>query len=82
MNGNKFLQILTAILVVFFGVVFPTGSYFSMNSFDILLSTIFFYYLIKLLKTKEPKVWITIRIIIGIGLQDKLTFLFLIFGLF
>ena len=81
MNGSKFAQILTAILVVFSTVVLATGSYFSMNSFDILLSTVFFYYLIKLLKTNNPKIWITIGIIIGIGLQNKLTFLFLSFGL-
>lgn len=82
MDGSKFTQILTAILVVFSTVVLASSSFFSMNSSDILLSTVFFYYLIKLLKTKDPKIWITIGIIIGIGLQNKLTFLFLGFGLF
>ena len=81
MGGSKFAQILTAIIVIFSGTILGGSSYYSMNSFDVLLTTITFYYLIKLLNTNDSKIWIIIGILIGIGLQNKLTFLFLGFGL-
>ena len=80
MGGGKFAQGLTAFAVIFCGVILGTGSYFSMNAFDILLSAILFYYIIKLLKTGNKKLWLVIGLIFGIGLMNKLTFLFLGFG--
>ena len=81
MNGSKFAQIFTAFLVIFSGVILGTSGYFSMNSFDILLSALMFYYLIRLINTGNPRLWLVIGLIFGIGLQNKLTFLFLGFGL-
>jgi hypothetical protein len=52
-----------------------------MNSFDILLAALMFYYLIRLLNTGNAKLWIVIGVLFGLGLQNKLTFLFLGFGL-
>lgn len=80
-GGSKFAQILSAFLVIFSGVVLGATSYFSMNSFDILLSTLMFYYLIKLINTGNPKLWVMIGLLFGLGLENKLTFLFLGFGL-
>jgi hypothetical protein len=51
-----------------------------MNSFDILLSALTFYFLIRLINTNNLKLWIVIGLLFGIGLQNKLTFLFLGFG--
>ena len=81
MGGRKFAQILTAIAVIFCGVILGGGSYFSMNVFDVLLSAIMFYYLVKLLRTGDKKLWLVIGLLFGIGLMNKLSFLFLGFGL-
>lgn len=81
LGGGKFAQALTAAAVIFCGVILGTGSYFSMNAFDILLSALMFYHLIKLLKTGNKKLWLITGLIFGIGLMNKLTFLFLGFGL-
>ena len=81
MNGSKFAQIFTAFLVIFSGVILGVSSYFSMNSFDILLSALMFYFLVRLINTSNPKLWLVIGLLFGIGLQNKLTFLFLGFGL-
>jgi len=81
MHGSKFAQIFTAFLVIFSGVILGVSSYFSMNSFDILLSALMFYFLIRLINTNNPKLWLVIGLLFGIGLQNKLTFLFLGFGL-
>ncbi len=82
MNGGRFAEVLTAFTVIFSAVLIANSSYFSMNAFDILLTSVFFYLLTKLLNHYDPKLWLTIGLVIGIGLMNKLTFLFLSFGLF
>ncbi|MBK7630067.1 MAG: glycosyltransferase family 39 protein [Ignavibacteriales bacterium] len=77
LGGGRLAQITASVSVLFCGVVLGGGSYFSMNVFDVLLSTITFYYFIRLIKTDDKKLWIYIGILFGIGLQNKLTFLFL-----
>jgi len=81
LGGKRFAQILTAVCVVFSPVVLGGGSYFSMNAFDILFSSILFYLLIKIIKTENQKLWLLVGIVFGIGLQNKLSFLFLGLGL-
>ncbi len=81
LGGGKFAQALTAVAVIFCGVILGTSSYFSMNAFDILLSSLMFYYLIRLIKTENKNLWLLIGLIFGIGLMNKLTFIFLGFGL-
>ncbi len=81
MHGTKFAQVFTAFLVIFSGVILGNSGYFSMNSFDILLSALLFYFLIRLINNGNPKLWLVIGLLFGIGLQNKLTFLFLGFGL-
>ncbi|MEO8232853.1 MAG: glycosyltransferase family 39 protein [Ignavibacteriota bacterium] len=77
LGGGRFAQITAAVSVLFCGVILGGGSYFSMNVFDILFSTMTFYYIIRLIKTDDKKYWIYIGILFGIGLQNKLSFLFL-----
>ncbi|MEW6194212.1 MAG: glycosyltransferase family 39 protein [Bacteroidota bacterium] len=82
LGGSKYAQFLSALAATFAGVLLGGSSYYSMNAFDYLFASLMFYYLIKLIKTGNSKLWITIGLIFGIGLQNKLTFLFLGFGLF
>ena len=81
MGGNRFAEFITAVTIVFSGVLLGTTSYFSMNAFDLLLSVFFFFLLIKLIKTDNPKLWLAIGLVCGLGLMNKLSFLFLGFGL-
>jgi 4-amino-4-deoxy-L-arabinose transferase-like glycosyltransferase len=81
LSGGKFAQALAGLTIIFCGTVLGVSGYFSMNSFDILLSSMMFYFLIRLIKTGDTKNWIYLGIIFGIGLQNKLSFLFLGFGL-
>ena len=81
LGGSKFAQSLTAITVLFCGVILGTSGYYSMNVFDVLFSGLLFYYIIKLINRDDPKIWYTIGILFGIALQNKLTPLFIAFGL-
>jgi len=81
LGGKKFAQIFAAIAVIFSGTVLGNSSYFSMNSFDIFFASLMFYILIRIIKENNRKLWIYLGVILGIGLENKLTFLFLGFGL-
>jgi hypothetical protein len=81
LGGGKFAQLLSALAVIFCPVILGGGNYFSMNVFDVMLAALLFYYLIRLIKTDNPKLWTVIGLICGIGLENKLTFLFIGFGL-
>jgi hypothetical protein len=82
LGGKRFEQIIAASGAIFSGVLLGGSSYFSMNAFDVFFSSILFLLLIKLMRKDNPKLWIAIGILFGIGLQNKLTFLFLAAGLF
>ena len=82
LGGKKFAQVFAAIAVIFSGTVLGNSSYFSMNSFDIFFASLMFYVLLLIVKNNNPKMWIILGLIIGIGLENKLSFLFLGFGLF
>ncbi len=81
MSGNKFAQSVSAFAAVFCGTILGAGSIFSMNSFDILFSSLIFFLLIRLIKSENKKLWIPLGIIFGIGLQNKLSPVFIAFGL-
>jgi 4-amino-4-deoxy-L-arabinose transferase-like glycosyltransferase len=81
LGGGRFAQVLTSLSMIFCAVVLGSGSYFSMNAFDVLFGSIIFYLLIKLIKYDNPKTWITLGLVFGIGLENKFTPLFLAFGL-
>ncbi len=81
LGGKKYAQALTALCTVFSGVILGDGSYFSMNAFDILFSAITFYLLVKLIRKDNKKLWLPVGVMFGIGLENKLSFLFLGFGL-
>src|ERR1035437_10335438 len=82
LGGKKFAQIFAAIAVIFSGTILGKSSYFSMNSFDIFFASLMFYVLILIVKKNNPKLWIILGLIMGVGLENKLSFLFLGFGLF
>jgi hypothetical protein len=81
LGGKKFAQVFTTIAVIFSGVILGTSNYFSMNSFDIFFASLMFYILIRIVKEDNRKLWIILGIVLGIGLENKFTFLFLGFGL-
>jgi hypothetical protein len=81
-GGGKYVQAMTALSVIFCGVILGGGSDFSMNSFDVLFAAIIFYLLICLIKQDNPKLWILLGVAFGLGLENKLSPLFIAVGLF
>lgn len=81
MGGNRFSQIMTAVLVSLSPVLAAMGGFYSMNPLDHLFWTSLIYLYIRIIKTGNNKLWILFGALAGLGLQNKISVLFLLFGL-
>ncbi|OHD15338.1 MAG: hypothetical protein A2Y34_12740 [Spirochaetes bacterium GWC1_27_15] len=82
LGGKIFSIIISMIAVIISPLYLALHHYYSMNSIDILIWTVSFFLLIKIIKTEKPKYWILLGFCIGLGILNKLSPIFLCFGLF
>lgn len=81
LGGKKFALILAAVTSMA-----PIGNFFlysiySMNFLDHLFWLALIFIVLRIIKTNEPKYWISFGIVAGLGLQNKISILFLCFGI-
>ncbi|HEX9060143.1 MAG TPA: glycosyltransferase family 39 protein, partial [Clostridia bacterium] len=81
LGGGRFAQILAAVAFLTGGNWLVMNSMFTYDSFDQLMSSIFFYVLIVILKDEKPKLWPLFGLIAGIGLMTKLSMMFIGFAM-
>jgi 4-amino-4-deoxy-L-arabinose transferase-like glycosyltransferase len=81
LGGDRFAQALAGIAAALAPVYVGNFGYLSMNSIDVLLWAIAAFILMRLLRTGNTALWIPFGIVAGIGLQNKVSMLFLGFGL-
>ena len=73
LGGNRIAMIIASLAVVAVPVYLLMGSFFSMNAFEILAWSGIFYLVVKILQEEEPKYWLAIGILVGLGLELKHT---------
>lgn len=76
LGGGRFAQALAALGSLTTIVFLATASIFSMDILDALWWTLCGYILIRLLKRREPRLWLLFGLVAGLGLTTKLTMLF------
>jgi hypothetical protein len=81
LGGNRFAQIFAMLAVIAAPIYLALDNYFSMNSIDLLLWVIALYLIIKIIKTGNNRYWLALGIVLGIGLLNKISVLWLGFGL-
>lgn len=81
LGGKIFAQVLTAAGIVVSPLYLAIGNFLSMNPFDQLFWTLALLLLIHVLKRETTKDWLLLGLVLGIGLQNKISVLFLGFGL-
>ncbi len=81
LGGSVFSQSLAALMVMFAPVYLFLFHILSMNSFDVLFWTILIYILVKIITAENPKLWLWFGLWVGIGFENKISILFLLFGL-
>jgi hypothetical protein len=78
LGGGRFAQALGAVAVLLAPFYLSFCSYLSMNSVEPLIWTGCALILIRMIKTDDPKLWIWLGLLAGIGLENKHTML--VFG--
>src|ERR1700679_605653 len=81
LGGGRLAQITAAFVVATSGLPVFEGTEFQYSSFDYLWWVLIAYFVIRLLKSDDPRWWIAIGVAIGVGLQTKYTICFFIAGI-
>jgi hypothetical protein len=81
LGGKKYAVLMSGLFFLFSGFLI-FGSIFTYDSLDFLIWVAVIYLLVRLLKTENPKLWIPVGILLGLGILNKLTILFLGLAIF
>jgi tetratricopeptide (TPR) repeat protein len=81
LGGKRYAVILTGLFFLFSGFLI-FGSIFTYDSLDFLIWVAVIFLLVKILKKENPKLWIPVGILLGFGLLNKMTILFLGLAIF
>jgi hypothetical protein len=81
LGGKREAQLLGAVAIGISGYSLFSGSFLSYSSFDYLWWVLAAYFVIRLLRSDEPRWWICIGATVGIGLMTKYTMFFFILGI-
>lgn len=82
LGGKLFAIFIASLAVALSPIHLATGSIYSMNSIDGLIWALSVYLILKIINTQEKSYWIWLGIVLGIGLLNKISVLFLGAGIF
>jgi hypothetical protein len=81
LGGGAFARLLAGLTAALLPVSLSLGSIYSMNAFDLLFWAVLFWLLTRLLGGGDPRLWLAFGAVAGLGLLNKISVLFLGFGL-
>jgi len=80
LGGTRSAQMVTAIASGIGGVTLVHGSFYSYTSFDQLSWILVAYFVIRLLKSEDPRWWLAVGASIGLGMMAKYSIAFFTLG--
>ena len=81
LGGNRHVQVLAAVAVGISPVSLIQGAVFQYVSFDYLWGVTATYFLVRLVKSGDPRWWVPIGGVLGIGMETRYTMGFLTLGI-
>ncbi|HUK31180.1 MAG TPA: glycosyltransferase family 39 protein [Candidatus Acidoferrum sp.] len=81
LGGKRLAQVVAALAVLVSPLVMFEGTEFQYSSWDYLWWVLIAYFLIRLLKSENPRWWLAVGAAIGMGLQTKYAIIFFVAGL-
>ncbi len=81
-GGGKSAIVIAAVSMILAPIYLGMFAIYSMNAFDILLCTIAAYIITLIIIEDKMKLWILLGVILGLGLLNKVGFLWISFGFF
>jgi 4-amino-4-deoxy-L-arabinose transferase-like glycosyltransferase len=82
LGGGRLAQIAAALAVATSGLPIFEATEFQYTSYDNLWWVLIAYFVIRLLKSEDPRWWLPIGVAAGVGLQTKYTMCFFLAGVF
>lgn len=80
LGGARLAQVTAALAAAFSPVSLFEGTEFQYTSFDLLWWVVIAYFTVRLLKSEDPRWWLAIGAVIGLGLETKYAVVFYIAG--
>jgi len=81
LGGGRFAQVLAGLCAMLAPAMLGVFGVFTMNAFDILAWAALWWLVTRYLRTGQDRLWLTFGIVAGIGLENKISVLFLGFGI-
>ena len=81
LGGGRFAQALSCIVTLAAPCYVGLFGVFTMNAFDVLFWAVCFVILARIFRTDDQRLWIVFGLAAGVGLENKISVLFLGFGL-
>ena len=81
LGGGPFARFLAGLAAALLPISLELGSVYSMNVFDLLFWAILFWIVVRLLSGGDERLWLVFGLVAGVGLLNKISVLFLGFGL-
>jgi hypothetical protein len=81
LGGQRAAQVVTALAAGIGGVTLVHGSFYSYTAFDQLFWMLAAYFVIRLLKSENPRWWLAIGASIGLGMMAKYSMAFFTLGI-
>lgn len=81
LGGGRLAQVTAAVCVALSALPMFEGTEFQYTSFDYLWWVLAAWFIIRLLKTENPRWWLAIGAVLGVGLMTKYSIVFLIAGI-
>ncbi len=81
LGGGRVAQVLAALCAIVSPVFLAVSSIYSMNAIDLLFWSLSAYLTIRLLKTEDPRYWLGLGLVLGLGALNKISILWYAAGL-
>ncbi len=81
MGAGVFGRLFAEICVLISPVYMAENHYYSMNAFDVLFWVAALYVIVDLIEGGKPSLWLWFGVVMGAGFENKISVLFLAFGL-
>lgn len=80
LGGGRFAQVLAALTLAFMPVALGMATFYSMNALDILFWGAAVLLLVRVLNGADTRWWLALGVIVGVGMLNKISMGFLVFG--
>lgn len=81
LGGSRFAELVTAVAAAIAPISLLQGAMFQYVGFDYLWWVLLAFLIIRLLKTENPRYWLAIGLVIGLGMMTKYTMAYFVAGL-